>query len=153
KAGDGRVPHALGLLDGVRTTYYVRCAHGDLARNPSVLGAIDDLVKAGTTKSLLDKVPDDRAIPVDGPQELHRQWAARFTTEEHRKGADQLGHRLRRLDRHLVSRGPAPATAPPPPLVSSEEGELEERVLRPFLGSGTDAARAPEPPPAPPKIV
>ena len=49
--GDGRVPHALGLLPGV-PTYYADEVHGDLARNEDVLRALDDLLEAGTTSVL-----------------------------------------------------------------------------------------------------
>ena len=49
--GDGRVPHALGLLDGV-PTFYVDEVHGDLARNEMVLRAVDDLLETGKTDEL-----------------------------------------------------------------------------------------------------
>ena len=49
--GDGRVPHALGLLPGV-PTYYVDEVHGDLARNEDVLRALDDFLESGTTSVL-----------------------------------------------------------------------------------------------------
>jgi pimeloyl-ACP methyl ester carboxylesterase len=45
-AGDGRVPHDLGLLSSV-PTYYVDEAHGDLARNESVIAAVDELLERG----------------------------------------------------------------------------------------------------------
>jgi len=50
-AGDGRVPHDLGLLKNV-PTYYVDEAHGDLARNESVIAAIDELLERGQTATL-----------------------------------------------------------------------------------------------------
>src|SRR5262249_32466339 len=53
--GDGRVPHTLGLLDGV-PTFYVDEVHGDLARNESVLAAVDEILERGTTTQL-DKTP------------------------------------------------------------------------------------------------
>jgi hypothetical protein len=53
--GDGRVPHALGLLGGV-DTYWAGAAHGDLARSDGVLDAIDDLLQRGAT----DRLPKER---------------------------------------------------------------------------------------------
>jgi CHAT domain len=50
-AGDGRVPHTLGLLDGV-TTYFVDEDHGDLPKNASVLDAIHDLLATGRSTTL-----------------------------------------------------------------------------------------------------
>jgi hypothetical protein len=50
-AGDGRVPHELGLLTNV-PTYYVDEAHGDLARNESVIDAVDELLERGHTATL-----------------------------------------------------------------------------------------------------
>ena len=51
RSGDGRVPHALGLLDGV-PSYYVDEVHGDLARNEHILRALDDLLKTGQSTTL-----------------------------------------------------------------------------------------------------
>ena len=62
--GDGRVPHALGLLPGV-VTYYVDEVHGDLARNEQVLHAVDELLETGRTQELGTTVLRhlDRAAP------------------------------------------------------------------------------------------
>jgi len=49
--GDGRVPHALGLLPSV-PTYYVNEIHGDLQKNEQVLEAIDELLENGRTTVL-----------------------------------------------------------------------------------------------------
>ena len=56
--GDGRVPHDLGLLDGV-ATYWVDAAHGDLAKSDGVLDAISDLLQRGAT----DRLPATRPQP------------------------------------------------------------------------------------------
>jgi pimeloyl-ACP methyl ester carboxylesterase len=53
-AGDGRVPHALGLLDGVQS-YYVDEVHGDLARNEQILRELDDLLKTGRSAVMATK--------------------------------------------------------------------------------------------------
>src|SRR5262245_13844277 len=50
-AGDGRVPHDLGLLKDV-PCYYVDETHGDLARNESVIAAVDELLERGQTATL-----------------------------------------------------------------------------------------------------
>jgi hypothetical protein len=49
--GDGRVPHALGLLPGV-PAYYVRESHGDLPKNESILSSLADLLLSGKTAQL-----------------------------------------------------------------------------------------------------
>ena len=59
--GDGRVPHALGLLDGV-PTYYIDENHGDLPRNKQVLRAVDDLLEQGTTTALARQPIPSRAL-------------------------------------------------------------------------------------------
>ena len=51
RLGDGRVPHSLGLLDGVQT-YYVDEMHGDLARNEQILRELDDLLKTGKSTAM-----------------------------------------------------------------------------------------------------
>lgn len=57
RAGDGRVSHALGLLEGVRT-WYAPVSHGDLTRDRSVLQAIPDLLDTGATERLDDEPRD-----------------------------------------------------------------------------------------------
>ena len=54
--GDGRVPHELGLLEGV-TTYWVNETHGDLAKNGHVLDAITELLQTGKTTVLATTKP------------------------------------------------------------------------------------------------
>jgi len=63
--GDGRVPHALGLLKAV-PTYYVDEVHGDLAKNEKVLAAVDELLERGQTTVLPNRPPASRAIAKDG---------------------------------------------------------------------------------------
>ena len=63
--GDGRVPHALGLLKDV-PTYYVEEVHGDLAKNEKVLAAVDELLECGQTTVLSNRPPASRAIAKDG---------------------------------------------------------------------------------------
>src|SRR6185503_7326545 len=64
--GDGRVPHALGLLEGVRT-FWVREKHGDLPKNPNVLAAVHDLLRIGSTTALESQKPPSRALRTAAP--------------------------------------------------------------------------------------
>jgi pimeloyl-ACP methyl ester carboxylesterase/O-acetyl-ADP-ribose deacetylase (regulator of RNase III) len=78
-AGDGRVPHALGLLPDV-PTYYVDEAHGDLPRNEKVLAAVDELLERGQTTALPDQPSVARAITREGARwrrPLHEQQVAK----------------------------------------------------------------------------
>ncbi len=58
KEGDGRVPHALGLLDGVQT-YYSAAGHGALIGDPKVLESLDSILRNEDTKHLA-KIPPPR---------------------------------------------------------------------------------------------
>ena len=133
--GDGRVPHSLGILPNV-PVYYVRCAHGDLACNEEVLGAIDELVEEGRTSRLPDQLPEERGLTADQAEDLNRQWAQRFGEKEQASEDAEIAELLSPVDRRLtMSRGAGGATDATPDDVGSEERELEERVLAPFLGS------------------
>jgi pimeloyl-ACP methyl ester carboxylesterase len=63
--GDGRVPHVLGLLPGVKT-YYIKEKHGDLAKNETVLAAVHDLLRTGSTTAMPDRPPRLR-VAARGP--------------------------------------------------------------------------------------
>ncbi len=63
--GDGRVPHALGLLKDV-PAYYVDASHGDLPRNQKVLAAVDELLESGSTSVLPDLPIAARALLAGG---------------------------------------------------------------------------------------
>lgn len=58
--GDGRVPHALGLLDGVRT-YYAETNHGGLTCHAGVLDCLGELLTTGETVRLATEPPQPRA--------------------------------------------------------------------------------------------
>lgn len=53
RAGDGRVPHELGLLDGVRS-YFANADHNGVTAHPDVLGALTELLTTGRTGRLAD---------------------------------------------------------------------------------------------------
>ena len=59
--GDGRVPHELGLLEGVTTYWVDGGVHGDLAKHSDVLDAITELLQTGKTAVLPTVKPAKRA--------------------------------------------------------------------------------------------
>jgi pimeloyl-ACP methyl ester carboxylesterase len=63
--GDGKVPHELGLLQGVQT-YYVDEVHADLAKNERVLDAIHGLLQHGRTDVLPTTKPARRGSVAGG---------------------------------------------------------------------------------------
>jgi pimeloyl-ACP methyl ester carboxylesterase len=96
-AGDGRVPHDLGLLKNV-PTYYVDEAHGDLARNESVIAAVDELLERGHTATLGTQVL--RAIARAAPT------MREYRTPEDRQLIEDLGRLARKAEEtHQAVRG------------------------------------------------
>ncbi len=63
--GDGRVPHALGLLPDV-PAYYVDESHGGLPKNEKVLAAVDELLALGRTNVLPDHPIVSRGVLAGG---------------------------------------------------------------------------------------
>ncbi len=61
KAGDGTVPHELGLLKGVQA-YYAPVQHGDLASDDGVIAAVDEILDTGKTKALLKEIVSDQTL-------------------------------------------------------------------------------------------
>lgn len=59
--GDGRVPHALGLLQDV-PTYYVEEIHGDIQKHEQVLDAIDEILRTGKTGALATEPVATRTV-------------------------------------------------------------------------------------------
>lgn len=96
-AGDGRVPHDLGLLKNV-PTYYVDEAHGDLARNESVIAAVDELLERGHTAALGTQVL--RAVARAAPT------MREYRTPEERQLIEDLGRLARKAEEtHRAVRG------------------------------------------------
>jgi pimeloyl-ACP methyl ester carboxylesterase len=96
-AGDGRVPHDLGLLKNV-PTYYVDEAHGDLARNESVIAAVDELLERGHTSALGTQVL--RAVARAAPT------MREYRTPEDRQLIEDLGRLARKAEEtHQAVRG------------------------------------------------
>ncbi len=71
--GDGRVPHELGLLDGVHTLW-VDEVHGDLPANDAVLTGIHRLLETGNTLELEQTRPVTRGAAPEG-------WVKAMPTE------------------------------------------------------------------------
>jgi pimeloyl-ACP methyl ester carboxylesterase len=63
--GDGRVPHALGLLEGV-PTYYADASHGDLVKKEMVLSAVEEILERGHTSMLPQQKPVSRSARAEG---------------------------------------------------------------------------------------
>ena len=135
RAGDGRVPHVLGLLEGV-PTWYVECAHAALTRDGRVFGALEDLLATGTTSQLSRTSPVPmRGMKKDDPsarRELEAQQAEQDAEMEHL--VQQLQAR--------TTRGSAP------PYLTRDEVRMQDLLAGTMLG-GAEAI-LPEPLPAGP---
>jgi pimeloyl-ACP methyl ester carboxylesterase len=148
-AGDGKVPHELGLLRGI-PRYFVQAAHGDLAANESVLRALDDLLESGDTNLLPKTVPTDRAMeiarrPIEPNEAEERQRAAATREWVERSQADR-GRPAAVIDPEesqiadivvagwlpddRVSRSPAPARTGLPPAGAHRRADLPKIPLR-----------------------
>ncbi len=129
--GDGRVPHSLGLLDGV-DTYYVDEVHGSLPGNGSVLAAMTDLLETGRTEALPAKMPRGRSVrSAAALREAHARDVARNARDE---------DALELYVRHEQVRGEAAAERQ---LLSGEERRMEEIVLRGWLYGEEEERAAP----------
>jgi CHAT domain/PLD-like domain/Lecithin:cholesterol acyltransferase len=147
RSGDGRVPHDLGVLPRV-PAYAVRCPHGDLARDPQVLACLGDLIVPEGMPNL--PLLRDVNIAADRGANLSDQWAAQLKarqTEEVHDFEDLLG-RLERRDEAAARSGRArpdpadPAGRPQADQLSPDEREVEDRLVRAFLGGGPAAGPA-----------
>lgn len=141
-AGDGRVSHELGLLNGV-PTYYVDEQHGDLSVNETILAELDELLRKGTC-ALPTAPPAARAASAENGRLL----AVRLAEEE---GRDE--NRVRELASALGARSVDPNGARPS-YSGFKERELEELVVKGFLSSPTDGRRrGPDVPPRKPTML
>lgn len=162
--GDGRVPHALGLLrrggkpDGkqVGPVYYIKEEHGNLSSNSKILGALTELLETGRTDRLETELPGTRGIQKRSLKSL-KDEVQRKQREEER----QLEISLRRM---RIVRSTADArgsetrfsaesngdsdTESTMKRISPEERKLEEMLTREYLGShqerGTTASEEPK---------
>jgi pimeloyl-ACP methyl ester carboxylesterase len=144
--GDGRVPHALGLLDGV-TTYWVDEIHGNLAKNGSVLDAITELLQTGATSRLPTAKPAQRG-PTPG---TNGKWVSGRDIEPVEPEIDTI-----------LTGAKARGAADEPQLTPEEAIRVENLGFAEYLGTsdtsadaGTSngAARAAARPEAPPTSI
>ena len=113
-AGDGKVPHDLGLLKDV-PAYYVQEQHGNLPANDLVLGAVDELLRKGKTSSLPMQVPASRGLTATRrPARLDAQPDG----FDFAMAAEEWATRVKGV------RGEQP------PLIDPEEVRLEDEILK-----------------------
>jgi pimeloyl-ACP methyl ester carboxylesterase len=123
--GDGRVPHRLGLLDGV-ATWYVRAEHGALPQTREILAVIDELLETGTTGALShDPIVRKTRGAADARAVLEQQLAE----DEREVDAYLLRSRTRR----------GTVAAPEPARLSVDERRVEELITRGFLSTGDES--------------
>ncbi|MGA9996950.1 MAG: CHAT domain-containing protein [Pyrinomonadaceae bacterium] len=117
--GDGRVPFALGFLDGV-TNYFVEEDHGSLPKNDKVIKAVDELLERGSTSILPTQAIVTRAVFVEGSR-WHRPIA------EHQIGSEleDIALRAEREEKHEVT--------------PEEQRAAEETLMRAVLGESRPA--------------
>jgi pimeloyl-ACP methyl ester carboxylesterase len=137
--GDGRVPHALGLLWSANKkqkvkTYYIKEDHGNLSTNSKILAALDELLESGETDALLPELPAARAA-APSQEKLRKQYDASQQSDE-----DQLLLSLRRMgtrgvrsDSDVDPSSVDQIEMNSPRLVSPEERKVEETLTRGFL--------------------
>jgi hypothetical protein len=152
QAGDGRVPHELGLLfssDRKKQvlTYYIKENHGNLSTNATILAALDQLLETGATSALPTQIPTIKRGR-ENQAELRAKHKKALLTEE-----KQLLSHLRRMntrgltpsqededasrtDDHSQMRSVAPT------LISPEERKVEEAITSGFLASRGDEQTA-----------
>lgn len=119
--GDGRVPHELGLLEGVTTYWVDRGVHGDLAKDTRVLDAITELLQTGRTETLpTEKPAKPRATRARGG------WVK----------ADRLAPLDPEVDAILVPPKLERSVGAPPELTPEEQIRLENLALAEYLGTG-----------------
>jgi hypothetical protein len=123
--GDGRVPHELGLLGGVSTSW-VNEVHGDLPRNVHVLAGVHELLERGMTNALLRERPARRGVETP-------EW--RDPADVEGDAADLLGPELLSLLRPGKKRGGARGAGTPPELDAEVAARIEALLVRDHLGS------------------
>ncbi len=140
RAGDGRVPHSLGLLEGV-PTWYVDSAHAALSLDGRVLGAMEELLSKGTTEQL----PRTSPVQVRGPKKDDPS-ARRELEQQHAEGDLELEHLAQQLQAR-TTRGTAP------PYLTRDEVRLKELLAGTLLGSTHTLLPEPRPTgPAPRRV-
>jgi pimeloyl-ACP methyl ester carboxylesterase len=134
-AGDGKVPHAFGLLADV-PTYFVDCDHADLPKDEKILREIDNLVLGRHVNIATD--PPIRSRSLDDVRKLSQSWAIRQAEKDRRD--DQ---RMRDLFAALPDKSRGSDSEDEPPL-SPQRAETERRLVRSVFNiRGGDEAKPP----------
>lgn len=143
--GDGRVPHALGLLrrNGrqVGPVYYINEEHGNLSSNSKILDALTELLETGATNRLETQMPERRGGEKRSARSLRKQVEDKAKEEER-----QLEISLRRMRLGRASLASRSGDAGPmrededgsessTTRLSPEERKLEETLTREYLGA------------------
>lgn len=123
RSGDGRVSHALGLLDDVET-YYADAGHGSLPRAASVLDGLGPLLAYESPGSLATQAPEARGA--EAPEWIP---AAEFDAEP---DPEELDAELRSI--RLATRGSDDRPAPDDALA---EARVAREMARDYLGEPT----------------
>ncbi len=123
--GDGRVPHELGLLEGV-TTYWVDEVHGDLAKNGEVLDAITELLQTGKTT----------VLPTAKPAKPRTRAATRGY-----RGGKAIAPLPAEVD-VILEKAKTRRRAGMPEVSREDAIRLENLALAEYLGSGEDTPAA-----------
>jgi pimeloyl-ACP methyl ester carboxylesterase len=131
--GDGRVPHTLGLLDGV-DTYWVFEIHGSLAKNGLVLDSITELLQRGTTSHL----PAVKPVEPPPSRAARRGWVPGDRIEPIDPAIDSILADAR-------TRGAATGEPEPTP---EEAVELTDLAIAEYLGRGDAEPASPTAVPA-----
>ena len=108
RAGDGRVPHELGLLEGV-PTFFVDADHGGLTKYPAVLAALTALLTTGVS----DELPAEPSVQrgAEDPAALRAEYereqdaevqAVAELVDSARGGRRGAEARVAPADQHLV---------------------------------------------------
>jgi hypothetical protein len=125
--GDGRVPHELGLLEGVTTYWVDRGVHGDLVKHAKVLDAVTELLQTGRTSVLPTAKPaKPRAARARGG------WVA----------ADRIAPLDPEVEAILARPKLERRAGAPPELTPEEQVRLENLGMAEYLGTGEEPDEA-----------
>ncbi len=127
RKGDGTVPHALGLLDGV-PTFYTPVEHGAMPCDAGIMTALDEILAAGRTGKLPAQPPE----PTRGDEESARKELINRAETEELSTLEMVAP----LKAAVRSRGASDAGEE----VSDSERQVEDLVVREFVGG----SRAPQ---------
>jgi pimeloyl-ACP methyl ester carboxylesterase len=122
--GDGRVPHELGLLEGV-PTFWLNETHGDLPRNARLHAGINDLLRLGSTDALESRRPRSRSV-TSGEGQYEKGEKLYEIPQDDRAALEAVG---------TTTRGAAPA------LGEQEAAIMEADLLADYLGGSAAGMR------------